>query len=71
MQFGMVKAFIGAGVHSRILTEPNSSVEVSIVDAGSKIDGPFVPSFIFSIKSGRRSNRYGSRRRNTQILECV
>lgn len=62
VQSGLVKALIGAGLHTWLLTEPNTCVEISIADAGGQADGSLLSGALFGTQSRWRGNCHRCRR---------
>ena len=71
LQLGVVQTQFRIGIHARLLTEPNSRVEVPQLNAGGQVDGPFLQGTVFGAvtRRGSDSDRCGGR--NVTILERV
>ena len=60
-----------AGEHSRLFTEPDTCMEVSISGTSDEIDRTLLSCPLLGNVAHRRVNCDGSRGRNTKILECL
>lgn len=67
----MVKAFIGARVDSRLLTESDPRVEIPVIDASRQAHWTLISCVVPSTESRWRGNRHWRWRRDSSLLECV
>lgn len=69
MQPGVVETLQRAGVHARLLSEPDTSMEVSVADAGGETNRSLIPRPVPSTIPRRRGDRHRRRRRDAPVLE--
>lgn len=69
MQPCMVEALQRAGVHARLLSEPDISMEVSVIDAGGETNRSLIPRPVLSTIPRRRGDSHRRRRRDAAVLE--